>query len=467
MESKLRNYQEESVTKLILKLSIPAILANIVNLLYNLVDRIYVGQLCSEALSAVTAALPYTTILAAFSALVGTGASAIISLKLGEKKRREAARVNSTAFVLLLCFSVIVMIPSFFLLDQILLLSGTSATSQVTSELAKEYLFVIILGIPFQLVSAGLNQNIRAEGNARVAMYTSVVGAAVNIVLDPVFIFGFGLGVRGAAIATILGQAVSAVWIVAYYLSRHSHLKLSLRRFDPHCILPIFRLGLPQFLIQVASAAIILLYNNSLTIYGSAMDSARGGDVALAAFGIVTSLGMVLLMPLYGINQGIQPLLGYNYGAKDYRRVKQVFLTALLYGTIWMTLGFLVAQIMPELIIRIFNRNDPDLQKFGAMALRITSLFMPVVGFQVLSSNYFMAIGNSRTSVILSASRQIVLFIPAIILLPLLFPEGKEIYGVIWASPLADLLSAIIAAIFLGFEIRRLNRLIRANEQAA
>lgn len=461
LNNHLREYREKSIPRLIISLSVPAILANLVNLLYNLVDRIYVGRLGSEALGAITAALPYTTILVAFSALIGTGASAVISLKLGENEYTDAARVNSTSFFLLLMVSVVVMVPSLFLMDEILLLSGTNSTSAVTTAYARDYLFVIILGIPFQLVSAGMNQNIRAEGNARVAMYTSIAGTLTNIILDPLFIFGFGMEVRGAAIATILGQAVSAVWSVGYYLSRHSHLKLSLRRFDPSCILRILQLGLPQFLIQVASAAIILLYNNSLAIYGKAMDAERGGDVALAAFGIVTSLGMVLLTPLYGINQGTQPLLGYNYGAKDYARVRSILLISIFYGTVWMIVGFLAAELVPGLIIRIFNNSDPDLITFGSLALRITAIFMPLVGFQVLGSNYYMAIGNSRTSILLSASRQIVLFIPAIIVLPLLFPEGKQIYGVMWASPTADLLSALIAAGFVIHELKRLSRLAR------
>lgn len=461
----MKQYQEKSIPRLIIALSVPAILANVVNLLYNLVDRIFVGQLGSEALGAITAALPYMTILTACSALIGTGASALISIRLGERNPAAARRINSTSFFLLLIVSVIAMIPSFLLLDQILMLSGTGNTSPQTITYAQDYLFVIALGIPFQLIGAGMNQSIRAEGNARMAMYITISGAIVNIILDPVFIFGFGMEVRGAAIATVIGQAVTAVWTAGYFLSRHTRMRLSLKRFDPTVIISIIKLGMPQFLIQVASAAIILLYNNSLSIYGKAMNAERGGDVALAAFGIVTSLGLVLLNPLYGINQGTQPLIGYNYGAKDYLRVKRTLLISIAYATIWMTVGCAVAQIMPQAIIMLFNRNDPDLIQFGSLALRITSIFMPVVGFQVLGANYFMAIGDAKKSMLLSASRQVVLFIPAILLLPLLFPENARIYGVMWASPLSDILSALIAVIFVAVELRRLNRL--AAEQAA
>ncbi len=449
----------EKLSRLIVRLSLPAILGMVVNLLYNIVDRIFVGQLGSEALGAITAVAPYMTILTGFAVLVGTGAAALISIKLGERKPKTSARILSTSLGLLLILSVLIMIPSFFLQDAILKLSGSAHTSQMMVDYAKDYLFVIIIGVPFQLISLGMDQNMRAEGNAKAAMYAMVLGAVTNIVLDPVFIFGFGMGTRGAAIATIIGQAMTSAFILIYYFGNHSHLKINMKHCRFRYSFKIMSLGMPQFLIQLASGAIMLVYNNSLVRYGVILDAERGADVALAAFGIITSVSMVLLMPLNGLSQGIQPIIGYNYGAKNYLRVKKTFLTAVFYATVWMTLGFLAAETVPRYIFMAFNNKDQDLLNFGSQTLRIIAIFLPLVGFQTLSSNYFLAVGKPKASIFLSVSRQILLFIPLILLLPLFLPDQLKIYGVIWASPVADFLSAVIAGIYILFEMKRLSRL--------
>lgn len=449
----------QKLSRLIIRLSIPAILGMLVNLLYNIVDRIFVGKIGSEALGAITAVAPYMTILMGFAVLVGTGAAALISIKLGENKPKMAATILSTSFVLLLIVAAVIMIPSFFLQDAILKLSGTSYTSATMVDDAKAYLFVIIIGVPFQIISLGMDQNMRAEGNAKAAMYAMILGAVTNIILDPIFIFLFGWGVRGAAIATIIGQAMSTGYILIYYFGTFGHIKLNLKRCNFKYTLKILTLGMPQFLIQIASSAIMLIYNNSLVRYGKILDPERGADVALAAFGIITSVSMVLLMPLNGLSQGIQPIIGYNYGAKNYHRVKSTFLVSIFYATIWMTFGFLVAQLVPKYIIMAFNHTDQELLTFGSQALRIISIFLPLVGFQTLSSNYFLAVGKPHASIFLSVSRQVVLFIPIILILPLFLPDNLKLYGVIWASPVADVLSAIIAGIYIYFEIKRLNGL--------
>lgn len=454
----------EKLSRLIFRMSVPAILGMTVNLFYNIVDRIFVGELASEALSAITMVSPYMTILSGFAVLVGTGAAALISIKLGEKKPRMANCILSTSLVLLFMLSVLIMLPSFFLQEQILKLSGSTETSELTLRYAKDYLFVIILGVPFQLISLGMDQSLRAEGNAKVAMYAMILGAVTNIVLDPIFIFVFSLGTRGAAIATVIGQALSGAFILSRYFMRRSHLTLSLRFCRLRYSAKIMTLGMPQFLIQLASSVIMLIYNNSLVRYGKILDPVRGADVALAAFGIITSVSMVLIMPLNGLSQGIQPIVGYNYGAKFYMRVKKTFLTAILYATVWMTVGFLAAELVPHYIIMVFNRKDAELIRFGAQTLRIVALFLPLVGFQTLSSNYFLAVGKPGASIFLSVSRQVVLFIPLLLVLPLLLPVQLKIYGVIWASPVADVLSAAIAGVYIFFEMKRLNRLERKKE---
>lgn len=462
----------EKLSRLIFRLSIPAILGMVVNLLYNIVDRIFVGKLGSEALGAITAVAPYMTILTGFAVLVGTGAAALISIKLGEKKPGLAARILSTSLGLLLVLAVLIMIPSFFLQDAILKLSGSEHTSRQMVDYAKDYLFVIILGVPFQLISLGMDQNMRAEGNAKAAMYAMALGAVTNIILDPLFIFVFHMGTRGAAIATVIGQAATSAYILIYYFGSHSHLPLNMKRCRFRYSFKIMSLGMPQFLIQLASGAIMLVYNNSLVRYGAILDAARGADVALAAFGIITSVSMVLLMPLNGLSQGIQPIVGYNYGAKNYDRVKKTFLTAVFYATIWMTIGFLAAETIPRYVFMVFNNKDQELLNFGSQTLRIIAIFLPLVGFQTLSSNYFLAVGKPNASIFLSVSRQVLLFIPLILILPLLLPDQLKIYGVIWASPVADLLSAVIAGVYILFEMKRLNgleaaRRARLSPQAA
>ncbi len=459
-QANLEALGSEKLSRLILRLSIPAVLAMTVNLLYNLVDRLFMGHYSAEALGAITAVMPYMTILTGFSLLAGSGAAALISIQLGQNDKVGAQRSLSVAFMLLLALSVLIMVPSFLMQNLILKMSGTTYTTQEMVGYASDYLFVIIIGVPFQLVGNGLVQTVRAEGSAKPAMYAVILGALINIVLDPVFIFLFNMGSRGAAIATIIGQAVTMLWVLGYYASPRRH--LSLRFFKPKLkeLQSVLAYGLPQFLIQVASAAIMLVYNHSLGRYGQLIDPERGADVAFAAFGIITSVSLVLIMPINGLSQGIQPILGYNYGARRYDRVRKTFLIAIVYATIWMGLGFLAAELLPHYIIKAFNGKDADLLQFGALALRITAVFLPLVGFQQVSSNYFLSAGRPKTSSLLSMSRQVFLFIPILLFLPMLLPTDLKIYGVIWASPIADLLSALIAVVFVLIELKRLNRLI-------
>lgn len=450
----------EKLSRLILRLSIPAVLAMTVNLLYNLVDRLFMGHYSAEALGAVTAVMPYMTILTGFSLLAGSGAGALISIRLGKNDRMGAQKSLSMAFVLLIGLSVLIMIPSFFLQNLILKMSGTTYTSQEMVRYASDYLFVIIIGMPFQLIGNGLVQTVRAEGSAKPAMYAVILGAVINIALDPIFIFSLDMGSRGAAVATIIGQAATMLWVLGYYTSSRRHLSITRQKPEWKEARAVFVYGMPQFFIQVASAAIMLVYNHSLGRYGQLIDPVRGADVAFAAFGIITSVSLVLIMPINGLSQGIQPILGFNYGAGQYDRVKKTLLIAIGYATVWMGLGFLAAELLPRYIIMAFNREDADLLQFGALALRITAIFLPLVGFQQVSSNYFLSAGRPKTSSLLSMSRQVFLFIPILLFLPVLLPADLKIYGVIWASPIADFLSAVIAAFFVIAEIRRLNRLI-------
>lgn len=463
-ETNIEALGSEKLSKLILRLSVPAVLAMTVNLLYNLVDRLFMGHYSAEALGAVTAVMPYMTVLTGFSLLAGSGAAALISIQLGQSDKTAAQRSLSVAFMLLLVLSVLIMIPSFCLQNLILKMSGTTYTSQEMVKYASDYLFVIIIGVPFQLIGNGLVQTIRAEGSAKPAMFAVILGALLNIVLDPIFIFGFNMGSRGAAVATIIGQAATMLWVLGYYASKRRHLAPELIKPTLQELRSVLAYGLPQFLIQIASAAIMLVYNHSLGRYGQLIDPERGADVAFAAFGIITSVSLVLIMPINGLSQGIQPILGYNYGAKQYDRVKKTLLIAIAYATLWMGLGFLAAELIPHYIIAAFNKKDADLLEFGAMALRITAIFLPLVGFQQVSSNYFLSAGRPKTSSLLSMSRQVFLFIPILLFLPMLLPTNLKIFGVIWASPIADLLSALIAAVFVLTELKRLNRLIHEEQ---
>lgn len=447
MDSRDRSKQlgEETISKLIIKFSIPAIIGMLVNAIYNIVDRIYVGHgVGFLGIGAITVSFPIMLILMAFSMLIGVGANSLVAIRLGQNRKEEAEGIFNNAFILLVVSSLALTVIGLIFMEPFLKLMGTS---EDILPYAKDYLSIVLLGAVFQSVGMGMNNFIRSEGNPRIAMNSMLVGAVANIILDPIFIFVFHWGMKGAALATIISQAVSAAWVLAYFMNGKSFLKLkpAHMKLKPKYISKILALGTAPFTMQIAASVLNFIMNKGLNTHG--------GDVAVSGMGIVNSVVTLLIMPIFGINQGMQPIIGYNYGARKLDRVKQTYRLGVLFATVIVVIGWIVTRLFPQQLVYLFNKDDAELISFGIRAIRMNLVFLPVIGFQIVSSNYFQAVGKPKHSALLGLSRQVLLLIPALIILPRFF--GLD--GLIVAGPLADIISSVITGIFIINEMRKLN----------
>jgi putative MATE family efflux protein len=436
---------EGKVASLLLKFSIPAIVGMLVNALYNVVDRIFIGWgVGSLGIAGITIGFPIMIVMMAFGMLIGIGATSLISIRLGEKKKEEAELIMANAAVLLISVSLIIAIAGLIFLDPLLRFFGAS---EDVLPYASEYLKIILYGSLFSGIGFGMNNIIRAEGNPKFAMYSMLIGAITNTVLDPIFIFVFGWGIRGAAIATIISQATSAVWVVSYFLSGRSILKIRLKnlKLRKNIVSNILAIGSAPFAMQIAAGVLTVILNNSLMYYG--------GDTAIAAMGIINSISMLILMPIFGINQGSQPIIGYNYGAMKFDRVKHTLKLAILSATAIVMVGFIICRIFPEQLIRMFNNKDEELVRIGVRGLQIFFALLPIIGFQIVSANYFQAVGKPKHAMFLSLSRQVILLIPAVIILPRFF----QLDGIFMAGPVSDFGASILTGIWILREMRHLD----------
>jgi putative MATE family efflux protein len=438
---------EEKILKLLVKFSVPAIVGMMVNSLYNIVDRIFIGNssdLGSSGLAGITIGFPIMIILMSMGVLFGVGGATLFSIKLGEQKPAEAENTLGNGFVLLVLAGISFMILGQLFLSPLLSLFGAS---EAVLPYSIEYMRVIFFGAVFQVVSMGMNHFIRADGSPNIAMLTMFLGAGTNILLDPIFIYVFKMGMTGAALATILAQCISATWVVIYFLGKRSNNKLKLKymRLKPYIVRSIISLGLPGFLLQLANSLLNAILNKSLFVYG--------GDIAVSGMGIVNSLQTLFLMPIVGIRQGVQPIISFNFGAKKFKRVKAATKLAALAATIVVTLGYTVIMLFPAKMISLFNQ-EAELVAFGSYALTAWFLCMPVVGFQIIASSFFQAVGKSTSAAILTLTRQIIVLIPAL----LIFPKFWGIRGLLHTAPFADFLSALLTGICLYFGIKNLER---------
>ncbi|MBN2357087.1 MATE family efflux transporter [candidate division KSB1 bacterium] len=435
---------QQPIRKLLIKFSIPAIVGMMVQSLYNIVDRIFIGQGVGPlGIAGVTVGFPLMLIQMAFGMLIGLGANALISIRLGEQRKDEAEKVMGNAVVLFLIIAIVMPVLGLTWMRPLLRLFGASDTIMPH---AVDYLQVILLGTVFQTMGFGMNNFIRGEGNPKTAMKTMLIGAGLNLILDPLFIFGLNMGVRGAAIATVLSQMASSMWVLSYFLGRGSLLKLHWHnlRLQKSLVLRIMAVGSPPFTMHLVASVINAILNNQLQRYG--------GDVAISTMGILYSIAMLILMPIFGLNQGAQPIIGYNYGAKKYDRVRKTLKLAITAASTVVIIGFIVTQFLPMPLMHLFSKDDSILMQMGPRAMRIFFMMMPLIGFQVVSANYFQAVGKPRHAMLLSLSRQVLFLIPAVILLPYLW--GLD--GVWAATPLADFLSSVLTALFLAYELRHL-----------
>jgi putative MATE family efflux protein len=438
---------EEKVLKLLVKFSVPAIVGMTVNSLYNIVDRIFIGNsgdLGANGIAGITIGFPIMIILLATGLLFGVGGSTLFSIKLGQKKYEEAENILGNAFVILIIAGLLFMILGQIFLRPLLVLFGASKDVLPYSI---EYMRIILFGAVFQVVSIGINNFIRADGNPKIAMLTMFLGAGVNTLLDPLFIYVFRMGMTGAALATILAQSLSAMWVVLYFIGKRSRNKLRLKymKLKYEIIIRITSLGLPGFSLQLANSLLNAVLNRNLLLYG--------GDIAVSGMGIINSLQTLLLMPIIGLNQGVQPIISFNFGAKKYDRVKTAVKLAIIAATAVVIIGYIITRLFPEQMIGLFNR-DPKLLEFGSMALITWFLALPVVGFQIISSSFFQAIGRSQSAMFLTLTRQVILLIPAVIL----FPKFWGIKGLLHAAPFADSMSALLTGVWFYFGIKYLEK---------
>ncbi len=442
---KQKRLGEEKITKLLLTFSIPAIVGMMVNTLYNIIDRMYIGHIPGSGQLAITGVgitMPIMTIILAFGMLVGIGTAARVSIKLGQHDKKSAEKHLGNAFTLIIIISLIITIFGLIFLDPILSIFGASINTEIY---ARQYMQIIFIGTIVNMLSFGLNHSIRSDGSPKIAMLSMLIGAITNIVLDPIFIFVLGMGVRGAAIATVISQVLTTIWIIQYFTKGKSIIKLRKENLflERVTVLSIFSIGMSPCSMQIAASIVQVLANNSLKEYG--------GDLAIGAMTIISSISMIFLMPIFGLNQGSQPIIGYNYGAKKYHRVKETVKYGSIIATMIVVLGWVIVQFAPDILIKIFNK-DPELVKIATNGIRIYLFMLPVIGFQVISSNYFQSIGKAKISMFLSLLRQVILLIPCLLILPNIF----ELNGIWLSGPISDGISSLITGILFYNSVKKL-----------
>jgi len=435
----------ERIGKLLFDFSVPAIIGMLVNAVYNIVDRIYVGQGVDPlGIAGITLVMPVMMVIQAFSMLIGVGANALFAIRLGEGRSDEVEEIMGHAFVLLFAFPLIIIVLCLLFNDWILrVVLGASVT---VLPFAKTYFQIILYGSVFAAMSPGLNHFIRSDGHPRTSMTTQLIGAGINIILDPVFIFVFGWGIAGAAWATIISQFVSFVWVLWYWNSPLTKLRFRLTnmRLRAALVLKICTIGFAPCVMQTAVSFVNILMNNSLRVYG--------GDIAITAVGIMYSVLIVCIMMLQGLSAGAQPIIGYNYGAKKFDRVRLTVKLTLISGAALLTAAWLVMQLFPGLLVTLFTNDTGALRDAAIQCMRICTLMFPIIGVQIIGSTYFQSVNKPLQSTLLSISRQLLFYIPALFVLPRFF----GLVGVYMAMPVADVFAVTLTSIFLLREWKKL-----------
>ena len=431
----------ESIGKLLMQYAIPAIIAMTASSLYNMVDSIFIGHgVGTMAISGLALTFPLMNLAAAFGSLVGVGASTLISVKLGQKDYDTAQRVLGNVVVLNILLGVAFTVVVMAFLDPILYFFGGSAQ---TIGYARDYMQIILLGNVVTHLYLGLNAVLRSSGHPQEAMYATIATVVINTLLDPLFIYGLGWGIRGAAIATIVAQIVSLLWQLKLFGNKDEllHFHRGIFRLRRKIVSDTLAIGMSPFLMNLAACFIVILINQGLKEYG--------GDLAIGAFGIVNRLVFIVVMIVMGLNQGMQPIAGYNFGAKRYDRVNRVLKLTIIYATGVTTFGFFVGMLMPDLVVGIFT-SDRELVDISARGLRIVVMFFPIIGFQMVTANFFQSIGMAGKAIFLSLTRQMMILLPCLLILPRFYGTA----GVWYSMPVSDLIASLIAAAMLIWQFR-------------
>ena len=449
----------QKVSSLLFKYALPAIIAMTASSLYNIVDSIFIGHgVGSLALAGLTIAKPFMDICAAFGSLVGVGAGALVAIKLGERDTETAGKVLGNVFILNILLSVLVMAVGLLFLDPIL---RTFGASDDTLPMAHDYMYIILLGNIPTHIYFGLNNVLRSSGHPYKAMSATIGAVVLNIVLDPLFIFTFDMGVRGAALATVLSQCAAVAWQLTNFFDKREvlHFRRGIWQINPKISAGILAIGLSPFLMNLAHCFVVIIMNNQLSRYG--------GDMSIAAFGVINRYTFVFCMIVMGLNQGMQPIAGYNYGAKRFDRVMQVFRLTAIAATCVTTTVFLLGELWPEGMVKIFT-HDAALIDISVHAMRIVVAVFFLVGFQMVAGNFFTSLGMAKKAILLSLTRQVLFLIPLTIVLPLV-PAGTDaiwgLDGVWWSTPIADAFSATLAAWLLIRQLHIFRQLHNESEQ--
>lgn len=436
-----------SIPKLFFKLAIPAVVAQVVNLLYNIVDRIYIGHIPEIGASALTGVGLFSAILmliTAFSMLAGAGGAPLASIALGKNDKEQAEKIMTNSFLLLLVFAAILTVVFYIFAPTLLTMFGAS---EVTLPYAVDYARIYILGTVFVLIVTGMNPFVTTQGFANIAMLTTIIGAVINIILDPIFIFALGMGVKGAAIATVLSQAVGAIWILRFLSGNKTILKLRKEnmKLDPKIFGPTLALGISPFIMVSTESLLSISFTTSLAKYG--------GDIAVGAMTIITSINMLVTMPLQGFTQGGQPIMSYNYGAGNVDRVKKAFLMQFGVCVGYATLFWGLCMLMPNVFAGIFT-TDATLAEYASWAIRIYMAGIFSVGFQLSCQQSFMALGQAAISLVMAFLRKLILLIPLIFILPNFFAD--KVFAVFLAEPVSDILAATITTIVFFTQFKKI-----------
>lgn len=440
---RIQKLSEEKIGRLVRQFSLPAVLTLLSSALYSVIDRIFIGNSIGDlGIAGITIAFPIVFLLYAIAGLIGVGASSLVSIRLGAKKTDEAEEIVGNALLLLVVGSVIPTILSLLFSTPLLKVFGASTE---VMPFAEDYLIIVLLGIPFSVLSFGMNTFISAEGNPRKAMATIVTGPVLNAIFAPIFLFGFRWGMKGAALATILSQIISAAWVLSHFFSGKSVLKIRMKnlKLRPAVVRSIFALGATTFLLQILTGAFNALINTSAEKYG--------GDIAVSSMGVIFSIQVLIVLLFMGISQGTQPIVGFNYGAKKFDRVKEALIYALVIAACIGTLALIVTRLFPAQIFMLFNGQDKRWIDFGSYAMGVVFILLPTIGIQTIATGYFQAIGKAKEALLLGLSRRVLIF-PALLILPNYF--GMQ--GVLIAGPITDMIGFLLSGVWLLVEWRNL-----------
>lgn len=444
----------EPIGKLLIKYSVPAIIGMVVNGLYNVVDRIFIGNIPGVgplAIAGVGVTMPIMTIILAFGMLIGIGTVTSVSIKLGQGKKEEAEKLIGNAIALSVIIGLIISVVGLLFGDQILQSFGASPESL---EYAKAYINIILMGCIFNIIAFVMNCSIRGDGNPKLAAIIMIIGCGTNIILDALFIFGFNMGIQGAALATVISQTLTAVWGLAYYMKGKSNLKFtkSSLRLEKKLVKEIVAIGCAPFAMQIAASLIQVISNNALRVHG--------GDLAIAAMATITSIAMMLLMPIGGLTQGAQPIIGYNYGAEKYDRATKTFNICLLIATIALGIAWVFIQTFPEAVVSLFS-SDPELVNITVNGLKKYLVVLFFIGIPYMGANYMQSIGKAKEAMLLSLLRQVIILIPLVLILP----NFMGLDGVWFAQPIADIIATVVTVIVVRREFKSYKKLINNQKE--